>query len=50
MVDFALSKDYYDPVIADIPFENDVQRNVIGTLISANPAVFARTLDKIDEQ
>ena len=50
MVDFALSKDYYDPVIADIPFENEVQRNVIGTLISANPAVFARTLDKIDEQ
>ena len=50
MADFTLSKDYFDPYILGIPYENDTQRNVINTLISANPAVLAKTLDKVDER
>ena len=50
MADFMLSKDYYDPHVSMIPVENDTQRNVINTLISANPVIFERTLDKVDEQ
>ena len=48
MVDFMLSKDYYDPISSKIPVENETQRNVINTLISANPELFAKTLDEID--
>ena len=49
MADFTLSKDYYDPMTAMIKTENESQRNVINTLISANPVVFEATLDKVDE-
>ena len=50
MADFRLSKDYYDPFISRIPVENDTQSNVLNTLISANPEVFEKTLDKIDAE
>ena len=50
MADFRLSKDYYDPLIASIPVETESQRNVIGTLVSANPVLFQKTLDKVDAE
>jgi protein-tyrosine phosphatase len=50
MADFTLSKDYYDPMTSRIPVETDVQRNVINTLISANPETFEKTLDKVDAE
>ena len=50
MADFILSKDYYEPHVSMIPVENDTQRYVINTLISANPDVFEKTLDKIDAE
>ena len=50
MADFSLSKDYYEPMASRIPVETAVQRNVINTLISANPAVFERTLDRVDAE
>lgn len=50
MGDFVLSKDYYDPMASRIPVQTETQRNVINTLISANPAVFEATLDKIDRE
>ena len=50
MTDFALSKDYYDPIASHIKTETDAQRNVINTLISANPQLFEATLDKVDEK
>lgn len=50
MADFTLSKDYYDPMASRIPVETDVQRNVINTLISANPEAFEKTLDKVDAE
>ena len=48
MADFMLSKDYYDPIASNIPVQNETQRNVINTLISANPELFAKTLDEVD--
>jgi protein-tyrosine phosphatase len=50
MADFILSKEYYDPMVSQIPTTTDVQRNVINTLISANPTIFEATLDKVDEK
>ena len=50
MVDFTLSKDYYDHIVSRIPVETDVQRNVINTIISANPVVFEKTLNKVDAE
>lgn len=50
MADFCLSKDYYDPKVAMIKTENETQANVINTLISANPAIFEATLDKVDQK
>ena len=50
MADFILSKEYYDPMVSQIPTTTDVQRNVINTLISANPTIFESTLDKVDEK
>jgi protein-tyrosine phosphatase len=50
MADFTLSKDYYDPIASKIPVENDIQRNVINTLISANPDAFEKTLDEVDSR
>ena len=48
MADFILSKDYYDPMTAQIKTETESQKTVINTLISANPAIFEATLDKVD--
>lgn len=50
MADFMLSKDYYDPLIANIEMSTDSQRMVISTLMSANPELFQASLDKIDQQ
>ena len=50
MADYVLSKDYYDPMASRIPVQTETQRNVINTLISATPAVFEATLDKIDQK
>ena len=50
MADFILSKDYYDPMASQIKTETDLQRAVVNTLISANPEIFAATLDKVDAQ
>ena len=48
MADFILSKDYYDPMASKIKTETESQKTVINTLISANPAIFEATLDKVD--
>ncbi|MBQ1178432.1 MAG: tyrosine-protein phosphatase [Bacteroidaceae bacterium] len=48
MVDFTLSKHYYDPHIAQIVTTNEAQETALTTLISANPAIFEATLDKVD--
>ena len=50
MADFVLSKDYYDPIVAQIKTETEAQKMVINTLISANPEIFKATLDKVDAQ
>ena len=50
MTDFVLSKDYYDPVVAQIKTETEAQKMVINTLISANPDVFEATLNKVDSK
>lgn len=50
MADYTLSKDYYDPMISQINAETESQKTVINTLLSANPAIFEATLDKIDER
>lgn len=48
MEDYKLSKVYFDPFIQHIPVQNETQRNVLSTLISANPVLFEKTLDKVD--
>ena len=48
VADFTLSKHYYDPQIAQIETTTEVQQMVLGTLISANPAIFEATLDKVE--
>ena len=48
MADFILSKCYYDPIASQIKTEIEAQKNVINTLISANPEIFGATLDKVD--
>lgn len=48
MADFTLSKSYYDPQVALIETHSEAQKTAINTLISANPAIFEATLDKID--
>lgn len=50
MADFTLSKDYYDPHLQNVKTETEAQKNVINTLISANPDIFAKTLDKVDAE
>lgn len=50
MADFRLSKDYYDPMLTSFSIETESQRKVISTLISANPAIFESTLDKVDAE
>lgn len=48
MADFTLSKSYYDPIASQIKTGTDAQKNVINTLISANPELFEAALDKVD--
>lgn len=50
MKDFILSKEYYDPHIAEIEVKTEAQKTVISTLLSANPVIFAQTLDKVNEK
>ncbi|MBO7248376.1 MAG: tyrosine-protein phosphatase [Bacteroidaceae bacterium] len=50
MADFILSKDYYEPMVSRIKTETEQQRNVINTLISANPEIFEAALDRIDSE
>ena len=50
MADYKLSKAYYDTFIAGIKTETENQSKVINTLISANPVIFEKALDKIDER
>ena len=48
VADFTLSKHYYDPHTAQIPTTTEAQQKAISTLISANPAIFEATLDKVE--
>jgi protein-tyrosine phosphatase len=50
VADFTLSKHYYDPHTAQIETTTEAQKAAINTLISANPAIFEATLDKVDEK
>ncbi|MBQ2006981.1 MAG: tyrosine-protein phosphatase [Bacteroidales bacterium] len=50
MADFELSKSYYDSFTSNIKTETEAQRHVISTLISVNPVVFEKTLDKVDAE
>ena len=49
MADFILSKDYYDAQLVNINVETENQILVLSTLLSVNPEIFAKTLDKIDQ-
>ena len=48
VADFTLSKSYYDPHTAQIPTATEAQQKAISTLISANPAIFEATLDRVE--
>ena len=48
MADFTLSKHYYDPHTAKIPTATEAQQKAISTLISANPAIFEASLDRVE--
>ena len=48
VADFTLSKHYYDPHTAQIETTTEAQQMAISTLISANPAIFEATLDKVE--
>ena len=48
MADYTLSKDYYDPLVSQIPVQTEAQKTVINSLIGANPVIFEAALDKID--
>ena len=48
MADFTLSKHYYDPHTAQIPTTTEAQQKTISTLISANPAIFEASLDRVE--
>lgn len=48
VADFTLSKHYYDPQIAQIETTSEAQQMALNTLISANPAIFEATLDKVE--
>ena len=50
MADYKLSKVYYDSQIAHINPQTENQRIVLNTLVTANPAIFEKTLDKIDAE
>ena len=48
MADYILSKEYYDPLVSQIPTQTESQKTVINSLIGANPVIFEATLDKVD--
>lgn len=48
VADFTLSKHYYDPLISRIETTTEAQATALSTLISANPAIFEATLDKVE--
>ena len=48
VADFTLSKHYYDPKISQIETSTEAQQMALSTLISANPAIFEATLDKVE--
>lgn len=48
VADFTLSKHYYDPHTAQIPTATEAQQKAISTLISANPAIFEASLDRVE--
>ena len=48
VADFTLSKHYYDPQISRIETTTEAQATALNTLISANPAIFEATLDKVE--
>lgn len=48
VADFTLSKHYYDPQIAQIETTSEAQQMALNTLISANPAIFEASLDKVE--
>lgn len=48
VADFTLSKSYYDPHTVQIPTTTEAQQMAISTLISANPAIFEASLDKVE--
>ena len=48
MADYNLSKEYYEPLVSQIPVQTEAQKTVINTLIGANPVIFEAALDKID--
>lgn len=50
MNDFKLSKEYYDTLIAHVQTQTENQKTVMNTLISANPVIFEKALDKIDAE
>ena len=50
MADYSLSKEYYSPMVMQIPVQTETQKAVINTLIGANPVIFEAALDKIDAQ
>ena len=50
MADYRLSKEYYDKLVAHVKLETEAQSIVINTLITANPALFEKALDTIDEK
>ena len=48
VADFTLSKHYYDPHTVQIPTTTEAQQKAISTLISANPAIFEASLDRVE--
>ncbi len=48
VTDFTLSKHYYDPQISRIETTTEAQATALNTLISANPAIFEASLDKVE--
>ncbi|MBR6600710.1 MAG: tyrosine-protein phosphatase [Bacteroidaceae bacterium] len=50
VTDFTLSKHYYDPQISQIETTTEAQQTALNTLISANPAIFEASLDKVESR
>lgn len=50
MKDFILSRDNYQPLVDKIPAQTEAQKNVLNTLVSANPVIFEAALDSLDHR